>query len=300
AGLPEGLLSAGPAPLSPLDYFALWRAIEEESADELLPIRIGRAFSAEVFDAPLFAALCSPNLNVAAARLTVHKRLIGPMRMTVEHAAAETAVRYHWPEPLRPPNVLVAAELLFWVALARIATRSEVRPLRVGMPEPPAATEEYRAFLGVPIERTPEQLIVFSASDAARPFLTANEPMWRFFEPELRRRLAELTDGATTTERVRAALLEMLPAGTATIQAVARELTVSTRTLQRRLRAESTTFQALLGATREALARHYLRTGGMPATEIAFLLGYEDTNSFYRAFHSWTGETPHRVRTSSG
>jgi AraC-like DNA-binding protein len=300
AALPEYLLSGGPAALTAAEFFAFWRALDDEAADSNLPLRIARAVSAEVFDPPLFAALCSPDLTVAAQRIAVHKRLIGPMRISVTTSAEGTTVRYHWPPELEPPDALVLTELVFWVVLARVATRNEVRPLRVGAPVPPADTEAYRAFLGVPIDRTPDQSITFSAVDAARPFLTANEQMWQFFEPELRRRLSELADGATMTEQLRVALLEMLPAGTATMGAVARELAVSTRTLQRRLREEATSFQAVLSETREALARHYLSTGGTTAAEIAFLLGYEDANSFYRAFHSWTGQTPQRVRAGGG
>lgn len=97
-------------------------------------------------------------------------------------------------------------------------------------------------------------------------------------------------------ERVRSALLELLPAGESTVNAVARVLAVSARTLQRRLTAERTTFQAVLNETREALARHYLSTSRLPTAEISFLLGYEDVTSFQRAFRSWTGETPRRVR----
>ena len=33
--------------------------------------------------------------------------------------------------------------------------------------------------------------------------------------------------------------------------------------------------------------------------EIAYLLGYDDTNSFYRAFRTWTGTTPDTIRTTS-
>lgn len=57
--------------------------------------------------------------------------------------------------------------------------------------------------------------VTFAADDATRPFLTENEPMWRFFAPELRRRLSDLQAEATVAERVRAALHETLPAGTA-------------------------------------------------------------------------------------
>ncbi|MFR9795108.1 helix-turn-helix domain-containing protein [Streptomyces sp. MS06] len=43
------------------------------------------------------------------------------------------------------------------------------------------------------------------------------------------------------------------------------------------------------------MARHYLRNSTMSVRDIAYLLGYEDPNSFYRAFHSWTGRTPAQV-----
>lgn len=80
------------------------------------------------------------------------------------------------------------------------------------------------------------------------------------------------------------------------MSAVARNL--GTSTLQRRLAQEDTSFQILLAATREALARHYLRSSQLPISEISFLLGYEDPNSFFRAFSSWTGQTPDAIRTA--
>lgn len=142
-------------------------------------------------------------------------------------------------------------------------------------------------------------MIAFAARDAERLFVTANEQMWEFFEPELRRRLSDLEGRSSLTERVRCALLELLPAGVFSLGAVAAELAVSPRTLQRRLRAEGTTFQATLDATRESLARHYLTQSSVSAGEISVLLGYEDSNSFYRAFQSWTGQTPASARAAA-
>ena len=120
--------------------------------------------------------------------------------------------------------------------------------------------------------------------------------MWRVFEPDLRRRLGELEDTATTAERVQALLLELLPSSAATMELVAERLAMSKRTLQRRLEDEGRTFRALVNDTRERLARHYLTQTRMSGGEIAFLLGFEDPNSFYRAFHEWTGQTPDTVR----
>ncbi|KFF59686.1 AraC family transcriptional regulator, partial [Cryobacterium sp. MLB-32] len=72
----------------------------------------------------------------------------------------------------------------------------------------------------------------------------------------------------------------------------AREMSTSTRSLQRQLKTDGTSFQGELSRTREALARHYLAQGRMSTQEIAFLIGYDDPRSFYRAFRSWTGLTP--------
>ncbi len=80
---------------------------------------------------------------------------------------------------------------------------------------------------------------------------------------------------------------------------VAAELAMSTRTLHRQLRAQGASYQEILNSTREQLARHYLRNPSLSAAEIAFLLGYEETSSFYRAFQSWTGETPEQVRRAA-
>ncbi|GAA0230685.1 AraC family transcriptional regulator [Cryptosporangium japonicum] len=160
----------------------------------------------------------------------------------------------------------------------------------------PAAVSEY---LGAPILEETGHAITFAAGDPTRPFLTENEQMWQFFAPDLRRRLSDLRATASVTDRVRAALHETLPSGDPSMPAVAKQLAVSSRTLQRQLRQEGTTFQAILATTREDLARHYLGHSSMRSTEIAYLLGYDDTNSFYRAFRTWTGTTPDTIRTTS-
>jgi AraC-like DNA-binding protein len=121
--------------------------------------------------------------------------------------------------------------------------------------------------------------------------------MWRIFAPDLRRRLADLDRAESTAERVRAALVELLPAGDGTATGVARRLALSNRTLQRRLAAERTSFQAVLLHTRHALARSYLNRPDVSVGEIALLLGYDEPSSFYRAFRRWSGVTPQEART---
>jgi AraC-like DNA-binding protein len=292
ARLPHDLFAGEKAWLTPEEFFRLWGAIEDEADDPLLPIRIGQSISVETFDPLAFAALCSRDLNSAAHRVAGYKRIVGPMRLVVETTPAETSMELQWPDSTVAPPSLAMVDLVFIVALARIATRSSIRPLRVSSLAPPEHTDEYADFLGVAVSQGISYKVIFSAADAARPFLTVNEPMWQTFEPQLRLRLAELQPGASSAERVRSALVELLPTGDGSMIGVARELSLSTRSMQRKLKAEGTSFQEILHRTRESLARHYLSQEAMTTGEIAFLLGFDDPRSFYRAFQSWTGLTP--------
>lgn len=300
AGLPDDLLTRSSVLLSTEKYFDFWRGLEREANDPLLPLRIGRAISFEIFDAPIFAAMCSPDLNTAVRRISRFKKLIGPMALHVDKEDTATTLELEWLDKTQePPIFLAATELVFFVQLARLATREEIRPVAVTTPDPPKPAKAYAEYFGRQIESGPSHAVTFSAKDAARPFLTANAKLWDFFEPELRRRLSELDETATMSDRVHGALLELLPSGSASLQAVSKKLAVSTRTLQRRLSAEDRSFQLVLDTTREELARHYLASSTMSGAEVSFLLGFEDPNSFFRAFQSWTGETPEQVRAAS-
>ena len=299
AGLPDDLFHREGARLSTEEYFRLWKGLDEEASDPTLPIRIGQTISVEAFDPPIFAAMCSPDLNGALRRISDFKKLIAPMALHVDVGIDVTVLELEWLEAgAAPPISLVGTELVFFVQLARLATRAEIRPMSVTTPTPPTPAEAYAEFFGVGVKRAPKHAIEFSESDATRPFLTANEGMWQFFEPELRKRLSEVGAAATTSDRVRAALLELLPGGSASMDAVSTKLGASARTLQRRLKEEGESFQRVLNRTREDLAVHYLKTSSMSGAEISFLLGFEDPNSFVRAFHTWTGNTPESVRAT--
>ena len=298
AGLRADLLSGGPVWLTQDEFFSLWRALEVEVNEPNLPLLIAQAFSPEVFAPSVFAAMMSPDLNTAAQRVAFYKRLIGPVRMNVDIDERRTMISFDWPDGAEPPATLALTELLAWVAVVRAGTRAHVVPSRIAVNELPEDLASYRTLLRVDFEVSETSSISFSGADASRPFLTANEAIWATFEPQLRRQLADLDVEAPTSERVRATLLECLPVGRTTVAEVANELAVSSRTLHRQLKAEQASFQQILDATREELARHYLRDPDLSAAEIAFLLGYGETSSFYRAFRNWTGGTPEHARAA--
>jgi AraC-like DNA-binding protein len=305
AQLPGDLFARQNVRLDPVSFFKLWVAIEAEAAsinaDLPAALQIAKVMSSDWFDPELFAALCSSNMTGALDRIAKYVRLIAPMIIRVDRAVAHTTVSIDFLDhTLPPPNVFLAFKLVFFVQLARLATRTPVQPLRVSWPLATETTSNdtraYEAYFGVPVTDAPLATLVFSTEDIERPFLTENHKMWLFFEPSLRQRLADLDRTADMAERVRRTLLETLPAGEVSMQVVSRKLAVSARTLQRRLQDEGTSFQQTLDTLRESLAHHYLRNTAMSSAEISFLLGFEDSNSFARAFQSWTGKTPHAVR----
>ncbi|GJJ01677.1 AraC family transcriptional regulator [Duganella rhizosphaerae] len=304
AQLPGDLFARQNVRLESTDFFKLWTALGAEALsldpDLPAPLRIAQVMSSDWFDPELFAALCSANLGSALERLARYVKLIAPMVIRVERTAQHATVTIDFLDRATPASsVFLAFKLVFFVQLARLATRCPVQPLRVGWPAMPGADADaarYQSYFGVAVTDSPLATLVFSAEDMERPFLTENHKMWLFFEPSLRQRLADLERTAGMVERVRGTLLEALPAGEVSMQAVCRKLAVSSRTLQRRLQEEGTTFQQTLDALRDSLAHHYLRNTAMSSAEISFLLGFEDANSFARAFQAWTGKTPHVAR----
>jgi AraC-like DNA-binding protein len=92
------------------------------------------------------------------------------------------------------------------------------------------------------------------------------------------------------------AIVPLLPHGKAGVGEIARQLGMSPRTLERRLRSEGLTFGGILSELRCDLAKRYLREEDMPISKIAWLLGYQDAGGLTHAFKRWTGKTPREAR----
>lgn len=296
AGLPSNLFDGDGSEISVDDFYALHEAVEAESGDSSLALRAGQVMSVELFDPAFFAAMCSPDFDAAADRLGQFKRLVGPFTLDVDRGAAETVVTFrckYRPDVTRARGLV---EVVFLVAFVRRATRHRVVPKRVTVQRLPADVEPYASFLGCALQRGKHWSVALAAEDARRPFLTHDERMWESFEPGLRRRMSEANESRSATDQVESALFELLPSGRTRLTEVAKEVGIGSRTLQRRLADEGTSWLEVLNRTREKLARHYLENTEMAPAQVAFLLGFEDSNSLFRAFHRWTGTTPESWR----
>ncbi|MFN6102781.1 MAG: AraC family transcriptional regulator ligand-binding domain-containing protein, partial [Burkholderiales bacterium] len=176
AGLPDDLLGRPAVRLHADDFHLFWKSIEEESNDPLLPLTLIRSIRSESFSPPLFAALCSPDLQIATKRISRYKDLVAPIRLDVRETEHELKVVFAWPPSNNPaPSSLVLTELLFVVTFARMGTREHIRPIYVTTDRLPSDKKAFADFLGVPVQRGSSHCVAFKKSDAHRPFLTANE-----------------------------------------------------------------------------------------------------------------------------
>ncbi|WP_088623986.1 AraC family transcriptional regulator [Oceanicola sp. 22II-s10i] len=295
ARLPADLLSREAPTLSADEYLRLWQAMELMSPAPGLPIRVVEATTPEGFSPPLLACFSSPDLATALERLATYKALIGPMRLTVSRTGGRLRGEIAGQPGLDLPPLMAMMELMFKVNLARAGTQHRVVPARVTVAALPDDTETRlcRAWFGRELTLADTWAVEFEETEATRPFTAANPALYAIFRPVLEKRLA--ATGAVA-QRLRAALVEALPAGETDVKRLAARLAMSQRTLQRKLGEEGLRYQDLLAEVRGDLARLYLTETPQSLAEIAFLLGYRDANSFHRAFHGWTGETPGAVR----
>jgi len=107
-------------------------------------------------------------------------------------------------------------------------------------------------------------------------------------------------DAEDIVNRVKRVILQKLPSENCTKQQVASELAMSPSALQQKLAARESSFQDLLNQVRKSLALDYMEQSRVSITEMSFMLGFNDTSSFTRAFRRWTGKSPRDYRREKG
>jgi AraC-like DNA-binding protein len=117
----------------------------------------------------------------------------------------------------------------------------------------------YAGHFGCPVKfKADHNALVFTKADIELPFVTYNADLLGIVAPQLEVELAEQLAQKTFSEQAKGILKHLLAGQRPSIEDLARELHLSTRTLQRRLTEEGLTFQRLLDDARRELARHYL------------------------------------------
>jgi AraC-like DNA-binding protein len=186
------------------------------------------------------------------------------------------------------------------VRMMRSLTGVELDPIQVTFTySEPESTAEYERVFRCPVLFGQKQnSLTIPLSSVFTPIKLPNPELLAYFENYAQEFLAELDRQNEYTSAVTKIILANLDDEDLTIKKIAREMSVSVRTLQNRLSEEGVVFSDLLQEIREKLAKKYLREN-YTVENITYLLGFSEPSSFRKSFKRWSGVTPRQFRETS-
>ncbi len=279
-------------------FFALWRAVEELSGDTAIGLTLAEGTDTALNPPSLLTAFYARDYRDGLLRVARFKQLCTPEKLHLHEADGVGIIMTEWLYATGPePDVSVDVALGALLELGRRATGHHIVPVHVDLTRPAPGNRRHRDYFGCELRfGAPRNAMHIRSSDLDRPFPGHNPELIEMLTPSLAAALQEITANSTTSEQVKVVLKRRMASGRPDLADIARELGTSERTLQRRITDDGTTYRQLLEEARRELGRQMLGNPGSEIDEIAYLLGYQDTSSFYRAFREWEGVTPSQWR----
>jgi len=281
----------------------LERAMErcvELSRDAHFPFVLGESFAFDYLpDLETFLAT-SPDLRSALRALDWVRELVNPMLDLRLRENTDTAsVVLHFGVMETPPKPWFSETTFATVVKFGRRLLGEDRHL-FGLRfrhSPPPYAAAYQAFFGLPVHfEATEHALDINRCALDEPLPGAYRDLHEQAGQRIERRLRALPRQqrlVTSVEQSFARRPALLGLG---IQAMADELGLHPRTLQRRLAENHTHFADLQTHVRQRLARRYLDDPEVSVDHVSEWLGFSDRRSFTRAFSRWTGMTPSAYR----
>jgi AraC-like DNA-binding protein len=287
----------------------LWRLAVERTVDPLVGLHMAEAYSPGALDILGYVVLSCRTVGDVLDRLARYARLLNDgMRIDVVREDSVAYCRCTYVESM--DNYLVRspdqAMDTVWAALARELRRLSAKPLvasevwfRHRAPRVSDCADYVRVF-GAPVRfAAAEDRFVVPIAHLDEPVRSANPSLLRAFEQHADTMLAGMETQGSRSHQVARALAERLKGAVPPLSEIARELAMSERNLQRALRNDGTSFQALLDQVRRDLAIQHLADPATSAGQVGFLLGFSEPSAFHRAFRRWTGKAPSAYRAAA-
>jgi len=274
---------------------SLWSKVNELIEDPCFGLRGVKFWHPSQFNALGHAWLASGTLREALNRAVRYAHITGTDRKNrLEDTAKGLTVTLS--QSLKVPALMDLAMSILMSA-CRLNYGPDLNPVEVNfIHSKPACAEEYYSYFNAPVNFNADSDCITLPADAVdRRLPIGNPQLAQIHDQYIIRYLAEL-DKNNIVQRVKGAIIDMLPSGEVSGEKVAERLNMSTRSLQRKLQGARTTFGALLEEVRQELAEHYIHDSTVSLTEIAFVLGYSEYSSFWRAYKRWTKTPPSAIR----
>jgi AraC-like DNA-binding protein len=286
-------------------YLEVWRRVMARVGDDAFPLRVASAFTLEDHELFGFLAISCETLGQAYEKTAAYRALysVGARWELTEDAQATRLVWYPWPGDVNDPGYRAAMDL-------SVADMSHsIRRLGAAQPMPrevklarsaPSSTTAFVEHYGVePRFRSQLYELVYSPDITGMKISSFNSRLRDYFEQGCRELSAKLGAETSVATRVRRHLMSAMDGGNSSVDEVARRLGMSSRSLQRHLADEQTSYNDLLTEVREEFAKRYLTRGSVSASEVAYLIGFSEPQAFFKAFKRWTGMTPREFQQSA-
>ena len=294
AGLPSELFQQTRIWMTTEEMRRLYDAIAEVSGDQAVGMRLGAEERPENYSPIAIAALFTRSFRDALNRVARYKRLTSPQELRLSESADEFGIQFVWlSAEIEESPVWIDSCFAWTVTIGRRGIGRNIHPVRVELRRAVTNKAPYENFFACPVkfgER--HNRLIFKVEDVNQPFITHNADLLELIAPQLEAQLKQHLTSKSLKEQAKGILKRSLAGQRPRLEDIAIELRMSARTLQRKLLEDGTTFHVLMEEARHEMARHYLRQASLELNETAYLLGYEDPNSFIRAFHKWEGTSP--------
>jgi AraC-like DNA-binding protein len=294
AGLQRRDVEDPDALLSPRACAALFENAQRERRVCNLPLQLARRTPVGANPLLDYLIVSSDSVGQGLERLMRYLRLVNPsIGLTVRREPRAVRV------VLERAQTPFFAELTLSLLVIRFMqeTDNQFRAAYVSFTHEPDDVMEYAKVLRCQIRAKKSWNGVVIAKPALDLSLRRRDPVLRgWLERQAAAILARLPASGDACDEVRSVLSTQATAGEMTIDAVARRLSTTPRTLQRRLARAGTSFEALCDAARREAAEMYLSQTTLTIAEVTYLLGYSEPTAFHRAFRRWHGTTPQAFR----
>ena len=304
------LRSVGLEPGAPVDpkrmitddeYYGLLEriaAVDPEVID--LPLRTGASMRCDEYGALGLAMKSALTLRGTYERAERHARVLTNVAFYEVRDVDEGALILLHREGTRRLGLRLSNEatIASLVEIGRQVSTEPFQPLEIFFKHPaPPSIEAHTRHFGCPVRfATDKDALLASSAALATPNRLGDRSISSFFDTHLQQELSRLQEETTLEQRVRSLVAQALSEGVPKISSIAQRLGMSGRTLQRRLAANESSFQALVDQARRELASRLLRDTTYSLAEIAFLTGFSEQSAFTRAFKRWAGQTPRSFR----
>ena len=178
----------------------------------------------------------------------------------------------------------------------KVLSEGKARPTEIWFThERKASMDCYRAFFGIPIRfGMPYNAVYIADGDLDLPIANRNPEIYVMAVSSIDLQFPVST--VLLTSQVRVILARLLAVNRCTLTVVAEILATHPRTLQRRLRSEGTTFEAIVDLVRREIALRNLTDESVSLVQIAEKLGYREKSVLTRSCHRWFSRPPRQLR----